>query len=548
VSAPAKDPLLILAPMRIEARALRRGARVAEVELTGIGARATTTAGRRAGRLDPDGPLAVAGFGGALRPGIQVGDVVVATEVRGTHGVLHLPAASAVAQALRSVGLTVHLGPILSTERFAWGKERSRLASSGALAVDMESYGVLSQTLAARTPAGRVAVGRTSQVGTPVNPIRAKGVPPDPAVRVRDWSRTRRCDHRTCVVRVVLDTPRGSSPGARIPFSWPWPYRALVRVASGLETWAAALRDRRVLVASPRSFCSGVNRAIESTEESLRVFGAPVYVLHEIVHNSHVVNSFRERGVVFVASVSDVPEGETVIFSAHGVGQAVRQEADSRRLRVIDATCPLVARVHAKARDFAQQGRHIVLIGKKGHDEIEGVMGEAPEYIHLVEGPDDVKHLDLDGHRDLAVLTQTTLIPHQAETLIRAINERFPTVLVPDALDVCYASQNRQEAVRRIAPRCDLMLVLGSRNSSNSKRLVEEAVRLGTPAHLVDDESEIDLAWLSEVSTVGLTAGASAPESLVERVVAFMEALGQVRVEEQVLALEDDGRVLNGAG
>jgi 4-hydroxy-3-methylbut-2-enyl diphosphate reductase len=201
---------------------------------------------------------------------------------------------------------------------------------------------------------------------------------------------------------------------------------------------------------------------------------------------------------------------------------------------VVDATCPLVARVHAKAKSFAEQGMHVVLIGKKGHDEIKGVMGEVPGCIHLVEGLDDIEQLDLGGERDIAILTQTTLIPHQAQALIAAIEERFPGKVIPPSLDVCYASQERQEAVRRMAPHCDLMLVIGSPNSSNSKRLVEEAARMGTLARLVDDESDVDLAWLAGVRTLGLTAGASAPEKLLESMIAFVGRLGGTTVFEGV--------------
>ena len=503
MTAPTTLPLLILAPLRIEARALRRGAGAARVRVTGMGPEAAARATQGLRQLPAEGPVAVAGFGGALRPEIRAGEVVVATEVRGPGGVLQLPSAPAIAQALRLAGLIVHLGPVVSIDHVVYGKERSRLASGGALAVDMESYWLV---------ADRCAV-----------PCAVPG------------------DHLTCVVRVILDSPRKSTARLSTAASLPKAYRSLVAVGSALGTWAAALGPREVQVASPRSFCTGVNRAIESTEEALEQFGPPVYVLHEIVHNKHVVDSFRERGVVFVPYISDVPEGETVIFSAHGVGQAERHQAESRHLRVVDATCPLVARVHAKAKFHARRGRHIVLIGKKGHDEVEGVMGEVPEHIHLVEGPTDIESLDLDGRRDIAVLTQTTLIPHEVEDLIRALKDRFPEVVVSTALDVCYASQNRQEAVRRMSPQCDLVLVLGSRNSSNSKRLVEEASRLGTPARLVDDESEVDLAWLASVRTLGLTAGASAPESLLERMIDFMGTLGPVEIHEQLSGLEDDG-------
>jgi 4-hydroxy-3-methylbut-2-en-1-yl diphosphate reductase len=476
--------------MKIEARALRRAGGPSELRVTGMGPKAAARA--RAEIEGLVGPLAVTGFCGAVRPDIKPGEVVVATEVHGPDGVVALPSAQALAQAFHACGMTTHSGPILSLDHVVRGDERTRLAAAGYVAVDMESYWLLADL------GGRPA----------------------------------------CVCRVVLDAPahgviRGGARG-----DWLRAYRTLKLIRPVLETWARSLGPRSVLIAAPRSFCGGVEAAIEITEEALEKFGAPIYVLHEIVHNKHVVNSFRDRGVVFVREIDDVPVGGTVVFSAHGVGQTEREKADSRNLRVVDATCPLVARVHSKAKRFAREGREVVLIGKRGHDEIEGVMGEAPDAMHLVEGLEDIDKLQLNGKSDIAVLTQTTLIPHQVESLVKALKGRFPELIVPSSPDICWASQNRQEAVRKVAPQCDLMLVLGSPNSSNSKRLVEEAKRMGTPAVLLDDETEIDPKWLAGVRTLGLTAGASAPESLIERTIAFLQTLGSVEVFEHVVRQE----------
>ncbi|ANZ39415.1 4-hydroxy-3-methylbut-2-enyl diphosphate reductase [Lentzea guizhouensis] len=293
---------------------------------------------------------------------------------------------------------------------------------------------------------------------------------------------------------------------------------------------------RSVLLASPRSFCAGVERAIEIVERLLDQRGGPIYVRKQIVHNVHVVRGLEARGAVFVEELDEVPPGATVVFSAHGVSPAVRAEAVERSLDVLDATCPLVAKVHAEARRFADRGDTIVLIGHAGHEEVEGTLGEAPERMVLVETAADVEALEITG--PVSYLTQTTLAVDETAEVVAALERRFPHVRGPGSDDICYATTNRQIAIREVAAQSDLVLVVGSRNSSNSVRMVELAARGGTPAHLVDDASEIDPAWLDGVTSVGLSAGASAPPELVDEVVAALRALGAVSVSTHTTATE----------
>ncbi|MFD5825380.1 4-hydroxy-3-methylbut-2-enyl diphosphate reductase [Lentzea sp. NPDC060358] len=293
---------------------------------------------------------------------------------------------------------------------------------------------------------------------------------------------------------------------------------------------------RSVLLASPRSFCAGVERAIEIVERLLDQRGGPVYVRKQIVHNVHVVRSLEARGAVFVEELSEVPLGATAVFSAHGVSPAVRAEARERSLDVLDATCPLVAKVHTEARRFADRGDTIVLIGHAGHEEVEGTLGEAPDRMVLVETVDDVLALDIAG--PVSYLTQTTLAVDETAEVVEALHRKFPQLRGPGSDDICYATTNRQVAIREVAERSDLVLVVGSRNSSNSVRMVELATRGGTPAYLVDDASEIDPAWLDGVSSVGLSAGASAPPELVDEVVRTLESLGPVSVSTHTTATE----------
>ncbi len=295
----------------------------------------------------------------------------------------------------------------------------------------------------------------------------------------------------------------------------------------------------RIILAGPRGFCAGVNMAIESLRRAIRAFGTPLYVYHEIVHNRWVVEHFRERGAVFVDDLADVPEGSYLLYSAHGVSPEVRRQAEARRLVTIDATCPLVTKVHREAVRYARQGYTIVLIGHEGHDEVVGTMGEAPESIRLVGTVEDVDRLAVPDPDRLAVLTQTTLSVDDAARIIARLRERFPRVVTPHKDDICYATQNRQEAVRRLAPEAQVVLVVGSQNSSNSRRLAELARSSGTPAHLVDGASDIDPAWFSGDETVLITAGASAPERLVGECVDYLQGRFGARVESRCLRDED---------
>jgi 4-hydroxy-3-methylbut-2-enyl diphosphate reductase len=299
----------------------------------------------------------------------------------------------------------------------------------------------------------------------------------------------------------------------------------------------------RILLANPRGFCAGVDRAIEIVEAALRRYGAPVYVRHEIVHNRHVVDGLRAKGAVFVDDPSEVPPGALLIFSAHGVSPAVREAATRQGLRSIDATCPLVTKVHVEARRFAENGLDIVLVGHAGHVEVEGTMGHAPERMRLVESPADVERLALPADAHVAVLTQTTLSVDDTREVIDALRERFPRAQLPRKDDICYATQNRQNAVKAMVGAVDLVLVVGAPESSNSNRLVEIARKAGVAAHLVQTAQDIRPEWLAGARAVGVTAGASAPEELVEAVVARLRALakGDVVVEPQ--AAEPEGVV-----
>ncbi len=275
----------------------------------------------------------------------------------------------------------------------------------------------------------------------------------------------------------------------------------------------------QVILANPRGFCAGVEMAIQTVEKAIEIVGTPLYVYHEIVHNRHVVRRFEQQGVVFVDSIDDVPANATVIFSAHGVSPQVRQDAKARGCTMIDATCPLVTKVHMEALRYAKQGYHILLIGHAGHDEVVGTVGEAPGAITIVESPEDVDALPYTRDDKIAYLTQTTLSIDDAERIIGAIRKRYPQVKEPPSEDICYATTNRQQAVRELSQRADLVLVVGSQNSSNSVRLTEIARNVGTDARLLDDASELDPAWFEGVGRVLVTAGASAPEHLVQEIV-----------------------------
>jgi 4-hydroxy-3-methylbut-2-enyl diphosphate reductase len=300
-----------------------------------------------------------------------------------------------------------------------------------------------------------------------------------------------------------------------------------------------AAAPERLLLAAPRGYCAGVDRAVQTVERALELYGPPVYVRKEIVHNKLVVEQLRARGAVFVDQETEVPEGETVVFSAHGVAPSVHRKAEARSLRTIDATCPLVTKVHVEAKKFAAQGYTIVLIGHAGHEEVEGTMGEAPEHIVLIETEDEADRLEVPDPNRVAYISQTTLSVDETTAIIARLRERFPAIVGPRTDDICYATTNRQAAVRQMARECDLVLVIGSRNSSNSNRLVEVARDHGAESHLIDNETQVREEWLEGKRTVGISSGASAPEELVERLVDFFRARGTTDVSEFEVVQED---------
>jgi len=294
----------------------------------------------------------------------------------------------------------------------------------------------------------------------------------------------------------------------------------------------------RIILASPRGFCAGVNMAIETLELAIKLFGVPIYVYHEIVHNKHVVERFRAEGAIFVEDLCEVPEGAQLLYSAHGVSPEIRRVSQQRHLKTIDATCPLVIKVHLEAIRYAQQGYTIILIGHEGHDEVIGTMGEAPEAILLVESPEDVDRLELTTAK-LAYLTQTTLSVDDANRIIARLKQRFPHIVGPPKEDICYATQNRQEAVRLLAREAQVVLVLGSQNSSNSQRLAELAAETGVSAYLIDGPADIDMNWFRAEDTVLVTAGASAPETVVEQCVQLLKDRFQATVESRSIREEE---------
>ena len=288
--------------------------------------------------------------------------------------------------------------------------------------------------------------------------------------------------------------------------------------------------ENEILLAQPRGFCAGVDRAIEIVERALQQFGAPIYVRHEIVHNAYVVNDLRNKGAIFIEDLDDVPAGNTLVFSAHGVSKAVRDEAESRGLKVYDATCPLVTKVHVEVAKMRRQGAEIIMIGHAGHPEVEGTMGQAEEGMHLVETVDDVAKLNVANPDQLAYVSQTTLSVDDTAEIIAALKARFPNIIEPKKGDICYATTNRQEAVKFMAPQVEVVIVVGSPNSSNSNRLREVAEKKGTPAYMVDNAAGIDPAWIAGKKRIGVTAGASAPEVLVQAVIERLKDLGAASV------------------
>jgi 4-hydroxy-3-methylbut-2-en-1-yl diphosphate reductase len=485
--------LLVCSPLRLEAMAVRRGAAgPVRVRVTGYGA-ARARRAAEALAAESFGALAVAGVGGGLTGDLRLGDLVVATEVSDGSVTTPCPAAPLLAGELARAGLPARTGKVVTVPRLARGAGRERLAAAGAVAADLESA-----PLAAAAGERPVAV-----------------------------------------IRAVSDTPERPLLRTGLVGGGLAALRALRAAAPVLERWAAAAGPRQVLLAGPRSFCAGVERAIEIVEKVLEQQGPPIYVRKQIVHNTHVVADLEQRGAVFVDELSQVPDGACVVFSAHGVSPAVREEAERRGLATVDATCPLVSKVHVEARRFAADGYLVALIGHAGHEEVEGTLGEAPEAMRLVETAEDVARLNPEDPAKVAVLMQTTLAVDEAAGLVGTLRERFPGARAPGSDDICYATTNRQQAVRAVAAGSDLVLVAGSANSSNSVRLVETARRAGTPAYLIDGPSDIQLGWLEGVSTIGLTAGASAPPAVVGDIITALSGLGPVEVGERVITTEN---------
>ncbi|UIJ34778.1 4-hydroxy-3-methylbut-2-enyl diphosphate reductase [Allobranchiibius sp. GilTou73] len=468
----------IATALRIERVAL--GARVGRpIHVAGRGPRVAPTS--------PDGPTLLAGVAGGLVPGVRAGHVVVADRVLLDGDGYDCPAAPLVAGALRRRGLTVHVGPIASVDHVVDGPDRAALAArTGALAVDTES-GYLARQLGARP----LTVVRAIVDGTE-QPLRHPGT----------------------ALRGVAAL------------------RALREAAPVLREWYDATLDRDVLLAGPRSFCAGVERAIEIVDRALQSHGAPVYVRRQIVHNAHVVHDLQRKGAIFVQEVEEIPRGAVTVLAAHGVAPSVRQQARERDLVVIDATCPLVAKVHTEVRRFAAPGSTVFLIGHADHEEVVGTRGEAPENVVVVDNPDEAARVQAPRPDRVSYVMQTTLAVEEAQESARVLRDRFPALRAPARDDICYATSNRQQAVRAVAADTELVLVVGSLNSSNSRRLVEVAEAAGTPAHLVEDATEVDLAWLRGARRVGITAGASAPPSLVDELVHALSGLGAVEAAE----------------
>ncbi|WP_027140101.1 MULTISPECIES: 4-hydroxy-3-methylbut-2-enyl diphosphate reductase [Pseudofrankia] len=492
---PRRARLVVAAPMRVEAMAASRSGLPADtvVVRTGMGPERASRANQAVRAAKPDA-VAVVGVAGGLAPRVRPGDVIVASEVRTGDGTVtgRCPSAPLLAGELRRAGLTVHVGPVVSVPRLAVGTARAELAATGAVAVDMES-----------------AYLSPSATGRPF-----------------------------AVIRVIVDTaaePLGRLDLARRGLAG---LRTLRRLGEPLGAWAAAVGQRRVLLAEPRAFCAGVERAIEVVERALEIHGAPVYVRKQIVHNTHVVNDLASRGAVFVDELDEVPPGATVVFSAHGVAPSVRTHANDRQLSVIDATCPLVEKVHAEARRFTARGDTVLLIGHSGHEEVDGTLGEAPERITLVESAEAVGSIEVEDPERVTYLMQTTLAVDEAEEVVDALKDRFPAIVGPGSADICYATSNRQNAVRRVAAEADLVLVVGSENSANSRRLAEVSRRDGTASHLVESVDEVRLEWLVGADTIGISAGASAPPNLVAALSDALAGLGATSVSTRSIGTE----------
>ncbi|HET8588218.1 MAG TPA: 4-hydroxy-3-methylbut-2-enyl diphosphate reductase [Nakamurella sp.] len=485
---------IFCAPLKWEADALRRGLPEKwreRVLRTGSGPTRAARAADGAAVRSADAVL-VAGIAGGLDPSLRPGDVVVADRVIGPDGAeTTCGSARMLAARLRADGLPARVGAVVSSDRLVSGPRRAELARSGAVAVDMESAALVAT------------------------------------------------DRPTAVVRVIADPADGRLVAPATLGRVRKAVSTLAAVAPAVADWAAAVAPRTLLLAEPRSFCAGVERAIEVVEQALMQRGAPVYVRKQIVHNQHVVGDLAGRGAVFVEELDDVPTGATVVFSAHGVSPAVWQRAQDRELKVIDATCPLVTKVHSEVRRFADRGDTIIFIGHAGHEETEGTMGERPDSTVLVQDLADAETVQVPDPEHCSYLVQTTLSAYEVAGIVEVLRRRFPAIKGPATDDICYATTNRQDALRDVASAAELVLVVGSQNSSNSRRLVETAQRYGAEAHLVDYVDDVDLRWLAGVSKVGITAGASAPAALVDQVVAGIAGLGPVQVQTRRLVTEN---------
>jgi 4-hydroxy-3-methylbut-2-enyl diphosphate reductase len=488
--------LLLLAPLRTEAHALRRGSATADVHITGSGRRRSERAARQLPQLVAGHrAVAVAGFCGAVDGDLAPGVLFVASTVRAVDGrETAIPGAAMLAGELRRAGCTVVTGTLQTVERVVRGAARTAIHAGGAAVVDMESGWLVA------------------------------GMPADlPAA----------------VVRAVVDTPEHELISPRVVQNVRHASRSLRVAVPVLERWATAARRRRLVLAAPRGFCAGVTRAIEVVERALVRYGPPVYVRRQIIHNTHVVAELASRGAVFVDELDEVPPESRVVFAAHGVAPEVREQANGRRLSTIDATCPLVAKVHAEVRRFAANGYQVLLIGHPEHEEVQGTTGEAPDAIVVLDDAGAADEVEVADPTKVAYVTQTTLAVDEVTDIIARLRARFPQIEGPARDDICYATQNRQDAARALAGQCDVVLVVGSANSSNSNRLVEVVRREGCPAYLVDDDSELQLSWITDAGAVGITAGASAPEDMVQRVIDAIGALGPIEVDEYGAVVED---------
>ncbi|HEY8525374.1 MAG TPA: 4-hydroxy-3-methylbut-2-enyl diphosphate reductase [Acidimicrobiales bacterium] len=521
---------IVLTPTRPAARAVAGGAPGLETIVTGAGPERARRAainlsarcrGAPAVAVVTAGPAPAAGPDPLGGPGPEPGDVVVASAVPGPHGPVPVPGASLLAAALARAGLRVH-GPAAAGP---WGPGASAGANGSNGTNGAHGHGPGAGPADAPGDGDGRAADRVG-FGDPEADAEA------------GWLAAAAGDRPLAAVRVVTPPVPPPGGGTVAPAGLGLAaYRSLRRVGRVLAAWATAVGPRRVLLAEPRSFCAGVERAIEVVERALDRYGPPVYVRRQIIHNRHVVADLEARGAVFVDEVDEAPEGARLVFSAHGVAPAVEAAAAARGQTVIDATCPLVAKVHREVRRFARRGYGVVLVGHAHHDEVEGTMGEDAD-IRLVSTPADAAAVEVPDPERVAYVTQTTLALDEVEEVVGVLRDRFPTLVGPSAADICYATQNRQDAVRAIADECDLVLVAGSQNSSNSHRLVEVAGRSGSVAHLVDDERDIELAWLAGARTVGVTAGASAPPWVVERLVEALASLGPIEVETRAVTAE----------